>query len=92
MWDLWIVILNVYCGTIWEPGTDLFSISTTTADDVLVWHELNSCKQLQEGGHWYWDPRNILEQRFVKILYCMTISVQQCEIFHYCAVLLVSSS
>ena len=41
---------------------------------------------------WYWDPRNILEQRFVKNVYCVSISVQQCEIFHYCVVLPVSSS
>ena len=49
--------------------------------------------EFEEGGHPvpYWDPRNILKQRFVKKEYSIAyISVQRCENFDYCAQLPVS--
>ena len=49
-WDLWIVLLHAYSGTIRETGTDLFTKPTTLASAVPVRYKLNSRKQ----PYWWW--------------------------------------
>ena len=35
----------------------------------------NYIEYLQEGGHWYWNARNILKQRWLSEEYCVYIDV-----------------
>ena len=49
-WDWWIMLLDVYRGTIREPGADLFTKSTTLVTTVPIRYELNSRKR----SYWWW--------------------------------------